>query len=122
MEQLVIAFFLALVAKTIIDAIIAPIVAKWPKIDWWWLRYPAWVLGGLLAWIAGVNLFAAYLPNAELAARILTAIVVGGGSHIIADLFGSATDKKLKYADNNYGEGADKPGRELLKLPADGGS
>lgn len=96
MEQLTIAIFLCVVVKSIIDAIIAPIVKKYPNFGWWWLPYPTWVLGGLLAWVAGVNLFLAYLPS-ELAGRILTAILVGGGSKLIADVFGNETDKRQFY-------------------------
>jgi hypothetical protein len=96
MEQLTIAIFLSVVVKSVIDAIIAPLIRKFPAWDWWFLPYPTWVLGGILAWVAGVNLFTGYLPN-DFVARLLTAVVVGGGSSLIADLFGSATDNKWKY-------------------------
>jgi len=89
MEALATAGFLALVTNRVIEALVKPLKVKWPSLDLWWLIYPSWVLGGLLAWVAGVNLFGTYLPvEAELVGRVLTAVVVGGGSNLIADVFG----------------------------------
>jgi hypothetical protein len=53
----------------------------------WWLIYPSWVIGGLLGWLAEVNLFAAYLPN-EMAGRVFSAVVIGGGANMIYDIWG----------------------------------
>jgi hypothetical protein len=82
-----VALFLAIVNNRIIEAVAAPLKKKYPDLDTWWLIYVAWAVGGVLAWLSGVNLFADYL-QAPLAGRILTAIVVGGGANLIADLFG----------------------------------
>jgi hypothetical protein len=86
-EPLVIAVFLATITNRLVEAVVAPVKQKYPSLDLWYLIYVAWVVGGLLAWLSGVNLFAEYLPS-ELAGRILTAIVVGGGANLIADVFG----------------------------------
>jgi len=44
------------------------------------------VTGGLLAWLTGVNLFTGFLTS-PLAGLILTAIVAGGGSNLLHDIF-----------------------------------
>ncbi len=74
-------------ANRLVAALVTPLFDKygWDK---FWLMYPAWVLAGVLVWLTGVNLFAAYIPN-ELIGKILTAIVAGGGSNLLHDL----TDK-----------------------------
>ena len=88
METLTIALFLSVVANRLTEAVVKPLKIKFPALDLWWLIYPTWVLGGGLAWIAGVDLFAAYFPQAGLVGRLLTAVLVGGGSNLIADVFG----------------------------------
>jgi len=74
-------------ANRLVAALVTPLFDKygWDK---FWLMYPAWILAGVLVWLTGVNLFAAYIPN-ELIGKILTAIVAGGGSNLLHDL----TDK-----------------------------
>lgn len=87
MDTLVIALFLSVVTNRVLEAFVAPLKVKFPNVDMWWLIYVSWVLAGGLAWAAGINLFVAYLPGQELVGRVLTAIVVGGGSNLLADLF-----------------------------------
>jgi hypothetical protein len=88
MNELTIAIFLSVVANRVIEAIAQPVKLKYPAVDLWWLIYVAWVVGGLLAWFAGVNLFAVLVPSLDLTiGRVLTAVVVGGGSNLLADLF-----------------------------------
>jgi len=74
-------------ANRLVAALVTPLFDKY---DWdkFWLMYPAWILAGVLVWLTGVNLFAAYIPN-ELIGKVLTAIVAGGGSNLLHDL----TDK-----------------------------
>ena len=74
-------------ANRLVAALVTPL---WDKYGWdkFWLMYPAWILAGVLVWLTGVNLFAAYIPN-ELIGKVLTAIVAGGGSNLLHDL----TDK-----------------------------
>jgi hypothetical protein len=92
MDVLVVALFLALVSNRVVAGLVAPVRQKWPELDMWWLIYVSWVIGGLLGWLAEVNLFAAYLPN-ELAGRVLSAVVIGGGANMIYDIWGQKTNK-----------------------------
>jgi hypothetical protein len=88
MNELTIAIFLSVVANRIIEAIAQPVKLKFPALDLWWLIYVSWGVGGLLAWFAGVNLFTALVPSLDpMIGRVLTAVVVGGGSNLLADLF-----------------------------------
>jgi hypothetical protein len=87
MDVYVIALFIALATNRIIEGVMEPVRKKFPTLDLWWLIYVAWGLGGLIAWLAEINLFAAYLPSV-VAGRVLTAVVVGGGANLIRDIFG----------------------------------
>ena len=74
-------------ANRLVAALITPIFDKygWDK---FWLMFVSWALSGVLVWLTGVNLFAAYIPNV-LVGKILTAVVAGGGANLLHDL----TDK-----------------------------
>jgi hypothetical protein len=89
MEALSAALFLSVANKAIVDWIVGPVKKKFPNLDMWWLVYVALVTGGVIGWISQANVFAAYMPDV-LTGRILTAILVGGGSSLIHDIF----DKK----------------------------
>jgi hypothetical protein len=52
----------------------------------WWLLYVAALTGFGISWLAGVNLFGVYIENAVLG-RVLTGLLVGGGSSLIHDVF-----------------------------------
>lgn len=80
------AAFLSVANTKLIDYIFKPIRLKFPEVDFWWLLYIALVTGGLLSWVSEVNLFIAYIPE-ETVGRILSAIVIGGGSSLIHDIF-----------------------------------
>ena len=54
--------------------------------------YVAWVIAGVLVFLANINLFAAFIPN-ELIGKILTALVAGGGSNLLHDLTDSTKIK-----------------------------
>lgn len=86
METLTIGLFLAAVNTKIIDWLAEPVRRKFPDVDTWWLLYVAAVTGFVLAWLAGVNLFAAQIENVLLG-RILSGLLVGGGSSLIHDVF-----------------------------------
>lgn len=79
------AIFLAVVANKLIDGLIKP---AWERagLDNFYLLYVSWLVGGLLVWLSGVNLFAAIIPQA-LVGQVLTAIVAGGGASMLHDLF-----------------------------------
>jgi hypothetical protein len=88
MTTLLSAFFLALVTKTIVGGLLAPIKQRWPDLDLWWVPYPAWVLGGVLAWFSGIDLFAGLFPEFNpVLGRLLTALVAGGGAGMLHDIF-----------------------------------
>jgi hypothetical protein len=88
LQALTVGSFLALVTERIVAAIVAPVKQKWPDVDLWWLIYVAWLLGGVLAYAAGINLLLTLVPTLDpLFGRILTAIVVGGGANLIHDIF-----------------------------------
>jgi hypothetical protein len=54
-------------------------------VDKFWLMYVAWVMAGVLVFLADVNQFAQFIPNL-LIGKILTAIVAGGGGNLLHDL------------------------------------
>ena len=86
MNELSVAAFLAVVNKTIVDYLLAPVKKKFPNVDYWWATYVALGTGGLLGWTSQANLFTAYVPDV-IVGRVLTAVLVGGGAGLIYDLF-----------------------------------
>jgi uncharacterized BrkB/YihY/UPF0761 family membrane protein len=83
-----VAIFLAVVAKSLVDAIAAPIRQKFPDLDLWWLIYVAWLVGGGLSYACGVNLFLVVVPQMPaLVGVVLTAVLVGGGATLINQVF-----------------------------------
>lgn len=79
------AVFLAIANKAIVDYLAAPVREKYPDLDLWWLVYVALVTGGLIGWFSTLNLFAS-IPN-EAVGRLLTCVVIGGGSNLIYKIF-----------------------------------
>ena len=86
MEALTIGVFLATVNTKLVDFLAAPVRQKFPQLDLWWLIYLALATGAAIAWVAGVNLFGAYVSN-EVLGRALSCLLVGGGSSLIHDVF-----------------------------------
>jgi len=80
------AVFLAVVNKAIVDYLAAPLKKKFPKVDFWWLVYVALGTGSLVGWYSEINLFWDVMPN-EVVGRVLTCVLVGGGSSLIHELF-----------------------------------
>lgn len=95
MEALSVGLFLAVASNRIVEYIVAPIQKRNPGVDFWWLLYVTWAAGGVLAWFANINLFEPYIPDAELVGRILTVIVVGGGSQLIHDIFSTGEQEQF---------------------------
>ena len=88
MEAFTIALFLSVAANRIIEAVLAPVKIKFPAADLWWVVYLTWVLGGALAYLAGLNLFTEQLPALNpVIGQVLTSLVVGGGSNLLHDVF-----------------------------------
>jgi len=71
-------------ANRLVAALITPIFDKygWDK---FWLMFVSWAIAGVLVWLSGVNLFAAYFPS-EIVGKVLTAVVAGGGGNLLHDL------------------------------------
>ncbi len=86
MEPVAVALFLGVVNKSIIDYLVTPVRQKWPDLDMWWLGYVALLTGGLIGWLSQANVFLDYMPDL-IAGRVLTSILVGGGSSLIHDIF-----------------------------------
>lgn len=101
METLSIALFLSVVVRSFLDYIAEPIRTKFPTLDLWWFNYLAIVLGGVIGWLAELNLFAGYFGNIVLG-RIMTALLIGGGAKLINDVF--ATVPSLPTITTKAGE------------------
>ena len=86
METLTNGLFLAAVNTAVINYLVEPVRVKKPDLDLWWVLYVALLTGFVLAWFAGVNLFGAQIENV-LVGRILSGILVGGGSSLIHNVF-----------------------------------
>jgi len=81
-----IAVLLAVVNRSIVEYLAAPIRQRFPDLDLWWLVYVAFLTGGLLGWFAGIDLFSGIAPMPEIQGRILTAACIGGGSNLLHDI------------------------------------
>ena len=86
MAALQIALFLVVVTERLTEAIVAPVKKRFPALDFWWMVYVSWVVGGALVFLAGVNLFEGVFENV-LIGQILSAVVGGGGANLLHDLF-----------------------------------
>jgi len=86
MDTFVIGLFLAATNTKLIDFLAAPVRQRFPQLDLWWLIYIALITGAAISWLAGVNLFGAYIGN-EILGRVLSCVLVGGGSSLIHDIF-----------------------------------
>jgi len=82
------AIFLALVNERVITYFITPIFEKlWPDRKWL-LLYISAITGGLLSFAAGIDLMAgAGIELAHPVNLIVSAILVGGGSNLLHDVF-----------------------------------
>jgi len=85
-NPLVLTTFLALANERLIEYVLATPLSKnlpdFYKRYGWLLQYVAFVVGGVLGYFAGVNLFVGTeIPDPV--GRILTAAVIGGGSQLI---------------------------------------
>jgi hypothetical protein len=85
MNELAIALFLAALNKGLVDWLSAPIRVRYPDLDLWWLIYVALATGAALGWVSGANLVEAYVPD-PMVGRVLTSLLIGGGSSLIHDL------------------------------------
>ena len=79
---------LIVVVNRFVAGFLTPLFDKFHA-DKFWLTYISWVLGGVVVFLTGINVFAEAMPNYPLVGMILTAVVTGGGANILHDL----TDK-----------------------------
>ena len=80
------AVLLAVVNRAIVDYLTAPVRQRFPDLDLWFLVYVSFVVGGVIGWLSGVNLFAAIPTLPLLLGRILTAACIGGGANLLHDI------------------------------------
>jgi hypothetical protein len=71
-------------ANRLVEALVTPVFDKY-DLDKFWLMYVAWIMSGVLVFLANVNLFEFVMPNV-LIGQILTAVVAGGGANLLHDL------------------------------------
>lgn len=86
LTPLVIAVLLAVTNSEIVDFIKKPIERKFPDLDLWWFVYVGLVTGFLIGWFGRINLFVGVVEE-EILGRVLTAILIGGGSSLIYRVF-----------------------------------
>lgn len=85
-----IALALVVINNRVIEAIVAPIKDRYPDLDLWFMMYVSWATGAALSVLAGLNLLDTVFAN-PLVGLVLTAIVVGGGSNLVADVVNAFT-------------------------------
>jgi hypothetical protein len=61
-----------------------------PELDRWWLIFVSLAAGGVLGWFSKINLFEGLIP--VLVGRIVTSLLVGGGSQIVHTVVNKARD------------------------------
>lgn len=83
--------FLATLNTKIVDYLAAPVKKRYPELDTWWLIYVALATGFALSWIAQANVFEGVVPDVALG-RVLTGVLIGGGSSLIHDVVDAHTD------------------------------
>ena len=82
---------LAFVVEILVEHLVGkPLEQASPMTPRWWLIYVSLVFGAALGWFAEVNVFDGLLP--VLVGRILTAILVGGGSPVVHAVVKKARD------------------------------
>lgn len=85
-DALVVGSLLAVVNSKLVDYLAAPIKKRFPDLDLWWLLYVSLATGFAIGWFGAVNLFAEYIESVLLG-RVLSSLLVGGGSSLIYDVF-----------------------------------
>jgi hypothetical protein len=82
---------LAFIVETLVEHLVGkPMEVALPGVNRWWLIYVALVAGGALGWFAQVNIFDGLIP--VLDGRILTTILVSGGSPVVHAVVKKAHD------------------------------
>jgi hypothetical protein len=82
---------LAFVVEILVEHLIGkPLEQASPHTPRWWLIYVSLVAGAALGWFSQVNAFEGLVP--VLVGRIVTALLVGGGSQIVHAVVNKARD------------------------------
>lgn len=92
-NPLIKALFLSLLVNRIVEGIAQPIRKQWPNLSLWWLIYVAWIVGGLLAFLANINLVPDLFPD-PLVGRVVSAVIIGGGANLIKSIFNALEPKQ----------------------------
>ena len=87
------AVLLAVVNRAIVDYLTAPVRQRFPDADLWFLVYVSFVIGGVIGWLSGVNLFSEIPTMPLVLGRILTAASIGGGANLLHDLAKRRSEK-----------------------------
>lgn len=92
-ETLLVVGFMVMVAERLVEAlkpVIMPGLAwleQWARVPpAWALMVCSWLIASVVVWLTGANLFVGYVPN-PLAGQVLTAVVAGGGSNLLNDIW-----------------------------------
>jgi len=93
-DPMTVAAALVVVANRIVEGILIPIRQRYPGLDLWWGAYLSWLIGGLLLFGAGINLFPMF---PELLGRLVTAIAIGGGASLLSDGIDVVKSLKRQY-------------------------
>ena len=83
-EVLSIVIGFMVLANRLVEALVTPVFDKY-ELDKFWLMYVAWIVSGVLVFLANVNLFELVIPS-MIIGQILTSIVAGGGANLLHDL------------------------------------
>jgi hypothetical protein len=82
---------LAFVVEILVEHLVGkPLEQASPMTSRWWLIYVSLVFGAALGWFAEVNVFDGLIP--VLVGRIVTSLLVGGGSQIVHSVVNKARD------------------------------
>lgn len=88
-QQLETVLFMVIITERIVELLYIRFLKRVFEsyhIDKTWLMVIAWLIGSALAAATEINLFAEFIPNPWIGWG-LTAIVAGGGSNLLHDLF-----------------------------------
>jgi len=82
-DPLTVATTLTLLVNRIVEAVAAPIRARQPNLDLWWLMYVSWGVSAVLIFASGINLLPMF-PQYPVVGQVLTAIAIGGGAGLLS--------------------------------------
>lgn len=83
-DQAMVVLFLAWFNEQIVEYFLGvPLEKKFPELDRWWLRYVALASGFAWSWVFNANILSGWTNAPEVAAKILTGILVGAGSDLL---------------------------------------